>query len=143
MFTLFKNGLRISDLETNMVKDSELLNLEKRMKAIICEKFSSTLHLYIVDTGSCKGCELEFQALFNQLYDVSLMGIEVVYEIEKADILCITGLMTENLYLEIERLHEKMREPKRVVNIGDCPLFHAPFKNSYALKNQGVNPFEK
>jgi Ni,Fe-hydrogenase III small subunit len=142
VFKLFKNGSSIGDLETTMIKDSELLNLEKRMKEIIREKFSSTLHLYIVDTGSCKGCELEFQALFNQFYNVSSMGIEVVYEIETADILCITGLMTENLYFEIERLYEKMRAPKRVINIGDCPLFHAPFKNSYALKNQGANPFE-
>ena len=134
MFKLFKTKSFNTDLHKKPFKDGELKRLDRELKEQIKEKFSSSLKLYILDTGSCNGCELEIQALFNPLYDISKIGIEVTYDIAKADILFITGLLTENMYLEAEQIYKKLKEPKRVITVGDCPLFHAPFRETFALR---------
>lgn len=138
MFKLFKNDNNWSE---NLIKDAELLRLHRLLKEQIKENFSGHLRFYILDSGSCNGCELELQALFNPLYDVASLGIEVVYDSTNADILLITGLMTENMYNEVKLTYEKLKEPKRVISIGDCPLMKAPFTNTFALKSQGINIF--
>ena len=140
MFSIF-NSTFLKNIDSVSVKDGELNRLARLLKSEIKEKFSSHLKLYILDSGSCRGCELELQALFNPLYDVSSVGIEVVYEIERADILCITGVLSENLYSEVVHVYEKLKEPKRVLTIGDCPLFHAPFQDTYAIRTQGIRSF--
>jgi len=141
VFKLFKNELNGNSWSKNLTKDTELVQLNKLLKEQIKEKFSSKLKLYILDSGSCNGCELELQALFNPFYDVSSLGIEVVYDSTKADILFITGLMTENMYDEVKLVHLKLPEPKRIITIGDCPLMQAPFRDTFALKSQGINFF--
>jgi len=141
MLKLFRNEFPSGQLKKKLVKDGELKRLDRELKELIKEKFSSKLTLYILDSGSCSGCELELQALFNPLYNISNTGIEVTYTIQDADILLISGLMTENMYVEAKMIYEQLKEPKRVITIGDCPLFQAPFKNSFALKNEGKNPF--
>jgi len=116
--------------------DGELARLQRLLKEEIKGKFSSQLKLYIVDTGSCGACELELQALFNPLYDASCLGIEVVYDSKEADILILTGLLTENMYPVCLDAYKNLKEPKHVITVGDCIMFHAPFKDTFALKGQ-------
>ena len=141
MFKLFKNDSSVYGWSKELQKDAELTRLDRLLKKQIKEKFSSSLKLYIVDSGSCSACELELQALFNPLYNISSMGIEVVYDATKADVLLITGLITENMYLELKEIYKKLKEPKRVMTIGDCPLAQAPFLDTFALNSQGINAF--
>ena len=116
--------------------DGELHRLQRLLKDEIKEKFSSHLKLYIVDTGSCGACEVEIEALFNPLYNVSAIGIERVYEVEEADIMVLTGLLTENIYPLCLDSYQRLKEPKRVITIGDCMMFHTPFKDTFAIKGQ-------
>jgi len=141
MFKLFKNDSSAYAWSKNLEKDAELIRLERLLTEQIKEKFSSSLKLYVVDSGSCSACELEFQALFSPLYNVSSMGMEVVYDVEKADILLITGLMSENMYVELKEIYKNLKEPKRVMTIGDCPLAQASFLDTFALNSQGINSF--
>lgn len=117
-------------------KDGELERQHRLLKEQIKEKFSSTLNLYIMDTGSCNACEVEIQALFNPLYDVSELGIHIVYDPKEADIMLMTGLLTENIYPICMKVYKELKEPKRLISIGDCPLFQAPFKHTFALKGE-------
>jgi len=116
--------------------DGELNRLHRLIKQEIKEKFSSKLKLYILDTGSCNACEIELQALFNPLYDVSKLGIEVVYEVKEANIMIVSGLLTENMFPVCTEAYALLKEPKHIITIGDCPLFHAPFKDNFAIKGQ-------
>lgn len=136
MFKLFHNEFNRYNAVSNFKKDSELIRLHRLLKEQIKEKFDSKLKLYILDSGSCNACELELQTLFSPLYNISDLGVEVVYSIKKADILLITGLMTENMYTEALVVYEELNEHKRVISIGDCPLLHAPFKDNFALRGQ-------
>jgi len=134
MYKLFQDKVPFAQSNENRFKDNELRRLDRLIKKQIKEKFSSELNLYIVDSASCSACELELQTLFNPLYNISKNGVKVVYEIEKADILIITGLVSENMYKEILDLYEQLKEPKRVILFGDCPLFKAPFQDTFAIK---------
>lgn len=135
--------IKFSSTETDIqnVKDDNLVALEKLLRLVIKEKFASKLKLHIIDSGSCNACELELQLLFSPMYDLSSFGVEVVYDAVNADILVVTGLITENIYLELQRAYEKLKVPKQVILIGDCPLFVAPFHNTFALKDKGNKLF--
>ena len=122
-------------------KDVELLHIDKLLKAQIKEKFNSSLKLYIVDSGSCSGCEMEIQTLFNPFYNLSALGIEVVYESKHADLLVLTGLVTENMYVELRQIHEDLNESKYLITLGDCPAFQAPFHDTFAIRTKGSSYF--
>jgi Ni,Fe-hydrogenase III small subunit len=143
MFNLFKDEFTLAKLNDKSAISEVAFAVRSLIKDLIKEKFSSSLRLYILDSGSCNGCELELQLLFSPLYDLSAYGIEVVYDISKADVLLITGLMTENMYVELEIIYEKLRDPKEIILIGDCPVTTTIFSNTYALKDKVDNLFPK
>ena len=141
MFKLFKDTFPLEVSDEKDFKDGELKRLDRLLKEQIETKFSSKLNLFIVDSGSCSGCELELQALFTPLYNIAKNGIEVVYDIKEADILVITGLMTENMYGEIVKLYDELKEPKYVILLGDCPLLRGAFQDNFSLKRPVEIPF--
>ena len=141
MLTLLKNEINRKKALVKPERDDELLRLHRMLKREIKEKFSSHLKLYIIDTGSCSACELELQSLFNPLYDISKVGVEVVYEIVEADILLVTGVITENMYGELSSIYKKLKDPKHLILIGDCPIGEAIFKNTFAIKGYRKQEF--
>ncbi len=136
MYALFQNKINQKKSMKKPQADGELLRLQRLLKEEIKGKFSSRLKLYIIDTGSCGACEVEFQALFNPLYDAKSLGIEVVYDVKEADMLLLMGLLTENMYPICLDAYSSLKEPKHVITLGDCTLFHAPFKDTFAIKGQ-------
>jgi Ni,Fe-hydrogenase III small subunit len=136
MYELFQNKINQKKSMAKPKADGELSRLQRLLKGEIKRKFSSRLKLYIIDAGSCGACELELQALFNPLYDAKSLGLEVVYDAREAEVLLLTGLLTENMYPICRDAYEQLREPKHVITIGDCMMFHAPFKDSFAIKGQ-------
>lgn len=142
MFKIFNSRFPLDVSDEKSFKDGELRRLDRLLKKEIELKFSSKLNIFIVDSGSCSGCEMEFQTLFSPLYNISKNGIKVVHDIKKADILLITGLMTENMYGEVARLYEELSEPKNVILLGDCPLMRSSFQDNFALKRPIEIPFK-
>ncbi|SFV67655.1 Formate hydrogenlyase subunit 7 [hydrothermal vent metagenome] len=136
MYNLFQDKINQKKSMKKPKADGELSRLQRLLKKEIKRKFSSGLKLYIIDTGACGACELEFQALFNPLYDVKSLGVEVVYDIKEADILLLIGLLTENMYPICLDAYKNLKEPKQVISIGDCIMSNAPFKNTFAIKGQ-------
>jgi len=136
MYNLFENRLNKKRAMKKPKADGELHRLKRLLKDEVKEKFSSKLKLYIIDTGSCGACELELQALFNPLYDVNSLGIEIVYDSKEADMIFLTGLLTENLYPVCLESYQNLKEPKHLVSIGDCILFQSPFQDTFAIKGQ-------
>jgi len=134
MFRVLKNEMNRKKAMTKPEMDDELLRLHRMLKREIKEKFSSCLKLYILDAGSCNACEFELQNLFNPLYNISKVGVEVVYDIKEADMLLVTGLITENMYDELTLMYKQLKQPKHLVFIGDCPLGESVFKNTFAIK---------
>jgi Ni,Fe-hydrogenase III small subunit len=85
-----------------------------------------------VDAGSCNGCELEIHALDNPYYNLEGLGIRFVASPRHADLLLVTGPVSRNMALALERTYEATPAPKLVVAVGDCGRDGGIFGTSYA-----------
>ncbi len=95
--------------------------------------FGRSLTIREVDAGSCNGCELEIHALNNAVYDVERFGIRFVASPRHADVLLVTGPVTHNMKVALERTYAATPDPKWVVAVGDCAAGCGVFEGSYAV----------
>jgi Ni,Fe-hydrogenase III small subunit len=95
--------------------------------------FGRSLAIREVDAGSCNGCELEIHALNNPVYDVERFGIRFVASPRHADVLMVTGPVTRNMQVALERTYAATPDPKWVVAVGDCACGCGVFEGSYAV----------
>ena len=95
--------------------------------------FGRSLAIREVDAGSCNGCELEIHALNNAFYDVERFGIRFVASPRHADVLLVTGPVTHNMKIALERTYAATPHPKWVVAAGDCAAGCGVFSESYAV----------
>jgi Ni,Fe-hydrogenase III small subunit/ferredoxin len=77
-----------------------------------------SVHVRHIDTGSDGAEEWELQALWNPYYDVARLGIFLTHSPRHADILVVTGGVTEAMRRPLELTWEAMGEPKALVAAG-------------------------
>jgi Ni,Fe-hydrogenase III small subunit len=104
-------------------------SLEVRARRLL----GRSLTIREVDAGSCNGCELEIHALNNAVYDVERFGIRFVASPRHADVLLVTGPVTHNMKVALERTYYATPDPKWVVAAGDCACGGGVFDGSYAV----------
>lgn len=95
-------------------------------------KLGRSLSIREVDAGSCNGCELEIHALNNAFYDIERFGLHFVASPRHADVLLVTGPVTANMRIALERTFRATPDPKWVVAVGDCGFDGGCFAGSYA-----------
>jgi Ni,Fe-hydrogenase III small subunit len=95
--------------------------------------FGRSLTIREVDGGSCNGCELEIHALNNSVYDVERFGLRFAASPRHADVLLVTGPVTHNMKIALERTYAATPDPKWVVAVGDCGCGCGVFEGSYAV----------
>ena len=143
MLNSFKDKLLSTQLNSKLSISEELDFIREEIKRLVKEKFSSSFKIYIFDSGSCNGCELELQLLFSPLYNLSEYGIRLVYDPSKADALIITGLMTENIYAELMEIIKEFKVLPQIILLGDCPLSKSVFQESSTVRGEVVKIFPK
>ena len=82
----------------------------------------SSIHVCLINTGGCNGCDIEVVALLSPRYDLEQYGIYVHNNPREAVVLLITGAVCEQWKENLQRIYSKAPEPKVVVAIGNCPL---------------------
>jgi len=92
-----------------------------------------------VDAGSCNGCELEINAVTNPYYNLEGLGIRFVASPRHADLLLVTGPVSANMALALQRTWQAVPDPKLVVAIGDCACDGGVFGESYASRGRVAN----
>jgi len=135
MRTLLFQGLVRSPLTepAPLVDDAELAVLASRLNTAARRRLGRSLSIREVDAGSCNGCELEIHALNNAFYDLERFGLRFVASPRHADVLMVTGPVTQNMRVALERTHTAMPAPKWVVAVGDCAFDGGCFAGSYAV----------
>ena len=86
-----------------------------------------------VDAGSCNGCELEIAGLAGPVYDLERFGMHFVASPRHADLLLVTGPVTRNMVVPLQKTYEATPDPKLVVAVGDCARTCGVFAGSYAV----------
>ncbi len=86
-----------------------------------------------VDAGSCNGCEIEIAAAFGPIYDAERVGARLVASPRHADVVAVTGVVTQNMAEPLRNTIEATPQPRVVVSIGDCTRNCGVFAGSYAV----------
>ncbi len=96
--------------------------------------FGRSLHLFLVDVGSCHACNLEVLALANPFYDVSRLGLFFTNSPRHADVLLVVGVPSEGMVEPARRAYDAMPYPKAVVAVGACPASGGAFRGNPGLR---------
>ena len=106
--------------------------------------FRHSLTLRQLDGGSCNGCEAEIQLLASPVYDLSRFGFTLSPSPRHADLLLVTGVITEAMVPYVRQTYETMPAPKRVVAVGGCALGQSPFMGMPGVRGSldGVIPVD-
>ena len=118
--------------------DAALAELAQRSIGAARRRLGRSLSIRQVDAGSCNGCELEIHALNNAFYDLERFGLRFVASPRHADVLLVTGPVTQNMREALERTYNATPDPKWVVAVGDCAFDGGFFAGSYACRRRRV-----
>ncbi len=114
--------------------DGALEELGRALAARGRRLFGRSITIREVDAGSCNGCELEIHALGNSVYDVERFGLRFAASPRHADVLLVTGPVTHNMKVALERTYAATPDPKSVLEDGDCVAGGCGvFEGSYAV----------
>jgi Ni,Fe-hydrogenase III small subunit len=113
-------------------EDAILAELGKALEVRTRRLFGRSITIREIDAGSCNGCELEIHALNNAVYDIERFGIRFAASPRHADVLLVTGPVTHNMRVALERTYAATPDPKWVVAVGDCAAGCGVFAESYA-----------
>lgn len=92
-----------------------------------------SLHVFLVDVGSCNACNLEVLALANPFYDSQRLGIFFTNSPRHADVLLVVGVPTHEMVEPLRRAYEAIPAPKAVVAVGVCPISGGIFAGTEGL----------
>jgi len=94
--------------------------------------FRRSLGIRHLVCGSCNGCEHEVNALNNAFYDITQEGWDIVASPRHADVVTVTGPMTEAMRAPARATLEATPRPRVVVAVGDCALGRGPWAGAPA-----------
>ena len=95
--------------------------------ALATRLFSRSLKLRQVCAGGCNACEADSNVLGTPVWDMGRFGIQFVASPRHADGLLITGPVTANMRLALEKTYAAVPEPKIVIAVGACAISGGPY----------------
>ena len=99
-------------------------------KAVLWSRIKSPWVLHF-NSGACNGCDIEVVALLTPRFDVERFGIKLEPSPRHADVLLVTGSVTQPCAERLKRIYDQMPEPKFVVAIGACACAGGVFRGNY------------
>jgi Ni,Fe-hydrogenase III small subunit len=85
------------------------------------------LKLRQVSAGGCNACEADTNVLSTVGWDLGRFGIQFVASPRHADGLLITGPVTANMRLALEKTYQAIPSPKIVIAVGACAISGGPY----------------
>jgi Ni,Fe-hydrogenase III small subunit/formate hydrogenlyase subunit 6/NADH:ubiquinone oxidoreductase subunit I len=100
---------------------------ELRLADELHRLFGRSLKLRQVSAGGCNGCEADVNVLGTVVFDLGRFGIQFVASPRHADGLLITGPVTANMKLALEKTYAAVPDPKIVIAVGACAIAGGPY----------------
>ncbi|HPS45368.1 MAG TPA: NADH-quinone oxidoreductase subunit NuoB, partial [Treponemataceae bacterium] len=111
-------------------KEIELARaLDRKMKRI----FGRSLKFRVVSAGGCGACEADVNVLNTIGWDLGRFGISYVASPRHADGIIVTGPVSKNMLLGLQKTWDAVPEPKIAIAIGSCAISGGPFAGSEAV----------
>jgi len=100
--------------------------LDEKMRTL----FGRSLKLRQVSAAGCNGCEAELNATGNIQFDAGRFGIQFVASPRHADGIVVTGPVSENMRVALQKTYEAVPAPKLVIAVGACAISGGIFRGS-------------
>jgi Ni,Fe-hydrogenase III small subunit len=127
--------LAVSSRKDLVVGPDTELNLAKALDEKLLRLFGRSLKLRQVSAGGCNACESDVNVLGTVGWDLGRFGIQMVASPRHADGLLVTGCVTQNMKLALEKAYAAVAPPKIVIAVGACAISGGPFTGSPEVLN--------
>jgi Ni,Fe-hydrogenase III small subunit/formate hydrogenlyase subunit 6/NADH:ubiquinone oxidoreductase subunit I len=106
--------------------------------------YRKALKLRQVSAGGCNACEADVNVLSTIAFDLGRFGIQIVASPRHADGLLITGPVTENMKLALEKTYHAVAPPRIVIAVGACAVSGGPYVDHSEVHNgaAGIVPVD-
>lgn len=132
----FSQDYRLSvNKREDLVLNHETFKLATALKGKIGKLFGRSLKLRQVSAGGCNGCELDTLVLNTLFFDLGRFGIQFVASPRHADGILITGPVTNNMKLALQKTYEAVANPKLVIAVGACAISGGPYVDHSEVNN--------
>jgi len=124
----FTNDFRLAtDNRAALVTNGDSYERAKALGEEIRRVFGRSLRLRQVSAGGCNACEADINVLSTVVFDLSRYGIQIVASPRHADAIVITGPVTQNMLLGLQKTWNAMPSPRFVMAVGACAISGGPF----------------
>ena len=118
-----------------VLAQDQQLQLAAALDGELRSLFGRSLKLRQVSAGGCNACEADVNVLSTVGWDLSRFGIQVVASPRHADGLLITGPVTQNMKLALQKTYDAVPEPKIVIAVGACAISGGPYIDHEQVNN--------
>jgi Ni,Fe-hydrogenase III small subunit len=126
------------------IQNNFYLDKVKQLRKIPANE-NSVYNLTVADThcfipaggfviSNCNGCAIELLALITPRYDIERFGCLLRPSARHADVLLVSGPVTEQARQRLKTVYQQMAPKKAVIAIGACAISGGPFKKSYNIR---------
>jgi len=135
----YSNDFRMAFRKRNdLVLDGRAVELASALDEKSRQLFGRSLQLRQVSAGGCGACEADINVLGTIIFDLGRFGINLVASPRHADGLIITGPVTDNMKLALQKTYEAVPAPKIVIAVGACAISGGPFSD-HQQQNNGAD----
>jgi Ni,Fe-hydrogenase III small subunit len=89
--------------------------------------YGRSLRLRQVSAGGCNACEADVNVLSTIVFDLSRFGIQFVASPRHADGLLVTGALSRNMELALQKTYRAVPKPCFVIAVGACAISGGPY----------------
>ncbi len=97
--------------------------------------FQRSFRLRQVSAGGCNACEADCNVLSTVAWDMGRFGIQFVASPRHADGILVTGPVTENMKVALEKTFRAVPSPKVVIAVGSCAISGGPYRDHPEQRN--------
>ncbi|MFA4874112.1 MAG: 4Fe-4S dicluster domain-containing protein [bacterium] len=123
----FTNEYRLAASERKSLFVSAASPKVEAMGRAMARIFGRSLKLREVSAGGCNACEADVNVLSTLAYDMGRFGIQFVASPRHADGILVTGPVTQNMRLALEKTYAAVPAPKIVIASGACAISGGPY----------------
>lgn len=110
-----------------------------RLDDRLLSMFGRSLKLRQVSAAGCNACEADTNVLGTIGWDLGRFGIQFVASPRHADGVLITGPVSRNMRLALEKTLLAVPEPKIVIAVGACAIAGGPYADHTEVENGADN----
>ena len=99
---------------------SDMVRREDHVEVRKTLPIKKSVHIFVLDVGSCGACNREISLLGAPQYDFHRLGFFTTPTPKHADVLMVVGELTEDMLPILRESYELMPGPKAVLAVGAC-----------------------